>query len=189
MELWGVEKCKRFIKQQAAKDDINTINNSFPIICGILLDLKSIITNAIPLSEFPSCKKLLELSPSDIASAAKDLVKSNVIKATTSALLLGKATNDVFEISHIWNFYNEQKKELEWEIQDNNRPVSPIEKFLMSKYNTEITYCGEAMVKAGISITKELKELYDIAKEDIKKYEQNNAQYRGFNISFPIKRY
>lgn len=188
-ELWGVEKCKRFINQQAAKDDINTINNSFPVVYGVLLELKSIMNNAIPLSEFPSCKKLLGLSPSDMASAAKDLVKNNIIKATTSALLLGKATNDVFEISHILNFYNEQKKELEWEIQDNNRPISPIEKFLITKYNTEITYCGEAMVKAGFSMAKEIKDLYDIAKEDIKQYEQKDVPYQGSNISFPIKRF
>lgn len=188
-ELWGVEKCKRFINQQAAKDDINIINNSFPVIYSIILELKGIITNAIPISDFPSCKKLLELSPSDMASAAKDLVKNNIIKATTSALLLGKTTKDVFEISHVLNFYNEQKKELAWEIQNNNRPISPIEKFLMSKYNIEITYCSEAMVKAGISITKEIKSLLESINEDKNnQYKQNIARYQESNISIPIKR-
>jgi len=53
------------------------------------------------------------------------------------------------------------------EIQQKGGEMSPIEQFLMYKFNAEIGYCNIALLKAGIGISEELKGLAELGRKHI----------------------
>ena len=69
------------------------------------------------------------------------------------------------------------------EIQQKGGEMSPIEQFLMYKFNAEIGYCNIALLKAGIGISEELKGLADLGRKHIEKYEnellKNKERFQG----------
>ena len=66
--------------------------------------------------------------------------------------------------------------QLNSEIRTKGRSISPIEQFLLDKFNAEIGYCNIALFKAGIGAAEELKGLVEIGMKHIEKYEK---EYRG----------
>lgn len=130
---------------------------------GMLLDLKYMAQNSIPIKDFPSCKKLTELSCEDAISLSKDLVKNGIIKSGIGIIMLGKAVADGIEIVHIRQFYENMLNELQREINEEQHVLIPIEQFLIEKCNAEIGYCDIAMIKTGLKAGKEIKELMDTA--------------------------
>lgn len=105
------------------------------MIFGMLMDLKYIAQNSIPIKDFPSCKKLTELSCEDAISISNDLVKNGIIKNSISAMLLGKSVSDGIEIIHVKNFYKNMLGELQREANEEQHIVVPIEQFLIDKCN------------------------------------------------------
>lgn len=187
--MWGIERCKRFIEKCRCSDDVNIINATLPVIIGMLIDLKYITQNSIPIKEFPSCKKLTELSCEDAISLSKDLVKNGIIKNTISVILLGKAISDGIEIVHIRQFYENMLEELRREITEKQHTLIPIEQFLIDKCNAEIGYCDIAMIKTGLKAGKEIKGLMDTAHKNIEKFEKETSIYNTKEISFPNNNY
>ena len=114
-----------------------------------------------------SCKKLTELSAEDIVSKAKDLVKNDFVKAAVGVYLLGSKVNDVVTIGDVKGYYSERLAQLNSEIRTKGRSISPIEQFLLDKFNAEIGYCNIALFKAGIGAAEELKGLVEIGKKHI----------------------
>lgn len=112
------------------------------------------------------------MSTEDAATAATDLIKSDIVKGIAKSLLLGTKLKDAIKISDIRKYYNDQIEELQKKLHEEQREISPIEQFLMDKFNAEIGYCDIASVKTGIGATKELVGLLDIARNNIKKFEQ-----------------
>ena len=112
------------------------------------------------------------MSTEDAATAATDLIKSDIVKGIAKSLLLGTELKDAIKISDIRKYYNDQIEELQKKLHEEQREISPIEQFLMDKFNAEIGYCDIASVKTGIGATKELVGLLDIARNNIKKFEQ-----------------
>ena len=66
--------------------------------------------------------------------------------------------------------------QLNSEIRTKGKLISPIEQFLLDKFNAEIGYCNIALLKAGIGAAEELKGLVEIGKKHIEKYEK---EYRS----------
>ena len=60
--------------------------------------------------------------------------------------------------------------------QTKGKGISPMEQFLLDKFNAEIGYCNIALFKAGIGAAEELKWLVEIGKKHIEKFEM---EYRG----------
>ena len=163
-EMQGAARCKRFVKTFLYTDDINITQAATMQIFDMLMRLRNIAQNAIRIKDMPSCKKLTELSTEDATAAATDLIKSDIVKGVAKSWLLGTKIKDAIEISDVRNYYNEQIKE--------QRGISPIEQFLMNKFNAEIGYCDIASVKTGIGAAKEIAGLVDIARRNIYKFEQ-----------------
>lgn len=133
--MWGIERCKRFIEKCRCSDDVNIVNTTLQMIFGMLMDLKYMAQNSIPIKDFPSCKKLTELSCEDAISISNDLVKNGIIKNSISAMLLGKSVSDGIEIIHVKNFYKNMLGELQREANEEQHIVVPIEQFLIDKCN------------------------------------------------------
>lgn len=138
---------------------------------GMLLGLRNIIAESIPIKELPSCKRLTELSTGDAISAINDLGKNSIVKTVVCAGLLGKNIADRIEISDVEHFYMHQIEELRQELSDEKREMCDIEVFLMAKYKAELGYCHQARVKTGIGTVKEIVGIINNASEAIRKYE------------------
>ena len=173
--MLGISKYKKKVEKFQKHDNVNIDAATLEIV-KILVDLKEIVSSMVPINELPSCKSLVGLSAEDIVAKAEDLVKSDIVKVGVGALLLGSKINDVVKIEDVKDYYQGNLEELQNEIKikkDQGEPTSLIEQFLLDKFNAEIAYCNLALVKAGISVTKELKDMAEIGKKHIAKYEQN----------------
>lgn len=180
--LLGMTRCKTKVKTYETMDNIDIDMATFHIV-NMLLNLKGIVKSMIPIKDLPSCKKLTEMSAEDIVAKAKDLVKNDIVKADVGILLLGSKIHDVVHIEDVRNYYTGCLNQLNSEIQIKKQPISSIEQFLLDKFNAEIGYCSLALIKAGINITKEMKDLAEISKKHADKFEHYQSVYNE-NIVF-----
>ena len=176
--MLGMSRCINKIEEFRKLDNID-IGKGTLVILNMLVDLKEIVSSMIPIKDFPSCKNLIGLSAEDIIAKAKDLIRNDIVKVGIGALLLGKKVNDVVKIEDIRNYYQRYLEELQSEIRTKCNSASLIEQYLLDKFNAEIGYCNLALVKAGIGITKELKDMAEIGMKHIEKFEQNNFNGNG----------
>lgn len=176
--MLGMIRCKRRIETYKTKDDLEVGKATLDIV-DMLWNLKIIVKSMIAIKDLPSCKKLTELSAEDIVAKAKDLVKNDIVKTGVGLILLGTKVHDVVKIEDVKNYYNGCLNQLNSEVLTKGKPVSLMEQFLFDKFNAEIGYCNLALAKAGIGITKEFKDLVDISKKHIEKYEKNHFIGKG----------
>ena len=94
--------------------------------------------------------------------------------------LLGSKVNGVVTIGDVKGYYSDRLTQLNSEIRTKGKLISPIEQFLLDKFNAEIGYCNIALLKAGIGAVEELKGLVEIGKKHIEKYEND---YRSTTCS------
>ena len=183
--MLGMIRCKKKVIVYQTLDDLDIGKATFDIV-NMLWELKSLVETMIPIKDLPSCKELTKLSSDDIMSKAKDLVKNDIIKAVVGVVLLGKKVNDVVNIEDVKNYYADRLKQLDCEIQVKGGSVSPIEQYLLDKFNAEIGYCNLALFKSGIGITNELKGLVETGKKHIERFESrqqmNDAMSSGHLI-------
>ena len=173
--MLGIQRCITKVEIYRRIDDLDIRIATFDIV-DVLCELKDIVRTMVPIKDLPSCRKLTELSAEDIVSKAKDLVKNDFVKAAVRAYLLGSKVNDVVKIEDVKGYYSERLAQLNSEIQTKDKGISPMEQFLLDKFNAEIGYCNIALFKAGIGAVEEYKGLVVIGKKHIEKFEK---EYRG----------
>ena len=173
--MLGIQRCVSKVKGYQTIDNLDIRRATFDIV-DMLCELKDIVRTMVPIKDLPSCKKLTELSADDIASKAKDLVKNDIVKAVVGVYLLGSKVNDVVKIEDVKGYYSERLAQLNSEILTKGKGISPMEQFLLDKFNAEIGYCNIALFKAGIGAVEELKGLAEIGKKHIEKFEK---EYRS----------
>ena len=180
--MLGMMRCKSKVEAYQALDNIEIGTATLDIV-DMLLQLKMLVKTMVPIKDLPSCKKLTELSAEDIISKAKDLLKSDIIKAGIGVLLLGSKIDDVVRIEDVKGYYKNRLSQLTQEILTKGGLTTPIEQFLIDKFNAEIGYCNVALFKAGIGITEELKGFVDIGWKHIERYEnerlKNKDEFQG----------
>lgn len=176
--LLGMMRCKAKVKAYEISDTIDIGLATLEIV-DMLLDLKKMVRTMVPIKDLPSCKDLTELSPEEILSKAKDLVKNDVVKAIGGALLIGSKVCDVVRIEDVRSYYNDRLSQLTEEIKTKGGSMSPIEQFLMDKFNAEIGYCNIALFKAGLGISEELKGFVEIGRKHVEKYENLLLRNKG----------
>ena len=169
--MLGIRRCVSKVKGYQTIDDLDIRRATFDIV-DMLCELRDIVRTMVPIKDLPSCKKLTELSAEDIVSKAKDLVKNDIVKTVVGVYLLGSKVNDVVRIEDVKGYYSERLAQLNSEIQTKGRGISPMEQFLLDKFNAEIGYCNIALFKAGIGAAEELKGLVEIGKKHIEKFEK-----------------
>ena len=74
-------------------------------------------------------------------------------------LVIITKVNDVIQIKDIKDYYSERLVQLNREIRTKGKSISPMDKFLLDKFNAEIAYCNIALLKTGIGAIKEYKDL------------------------------
>ena len=80
--------------------------------------------------------------------------------------------------------YNDRLNQLNSEILTKGENASPIEQYLLDKFNAEIGYCNLALFKAGIGIADEIRGLVEIGKKHIEKFENMQSTSQQFLAGF-----
>jgi len=181
--MLGMRRCKARVAAYQNTDNVG-IDNATLDIFNMLFELKLMVRTMVPIKELPSCKKLAELSAEDIVSKAKNLVKSDIVKAGVGALLLGFKMDDVMKIEDVRSYYHDRLTQLNSEILTKGEKPSPIELFLLDKFNAEIGYCNLALYKAGIGIADEIRGLVEIGKKHIEKFENMQSTSQQFSAGY-----
>ncbi len=166
--MYGVQRCINAIQSRSVSDDIERIRAAKTLANGTIINISIQLAQIVPLKDFPSCRKLLDMVPDVATSCAKDLIKNKIVKTEVGVMLLKSKTKDAIDIADVWYFYNSILQELERERKDGWSWI-PIEQALHQKARVERAYCFLAMLKTGCSISKEMKDIMDelTAKEDI----------------------
>ena len=172
--LLGMTRCIAKVNNYKSRDNIEISWATFDIV-DMLTKLKFIVKTMVAIKDLPSCKRLIGLSAEDIVAKAKNLVKSDIVKASIGVLILGSKFHDMIQIEDVRSYYKDCLIQLSEEIETKHKSVSPIEQYLLDKFNAEIGYCNLAMFKAGIGVAEELRGLVEISKKHIEKYEQGNV--------------
>lgn len=180
-EMYAPQKCLKKLAEFQKNDDPSKVYSISMNTADIASGLYTIIKNSVPIKEFPSCKKLAELSCEDAISAINDLGKNNIVKVTVCSLLLGKKVYDRIQISDIESFYEERIKELETELQEVNRPPIEMEKYLLNKFKAELGYCQKARIKTGLGVVKEIIGIIGNIDAAIEKYEESERKSFAVN--------
>lgn len=172
-EMYGPQNCLKKLAVYQMNDDPSKVYTFSTYTADIAGGLYTIIKNSVPIKDFPSCKKLSELSYDDALSAINDLRKNDIVKVVVASALLGKKINDRIRISDIESFYKDQIKELETELQQVGRPPIEMEEYLLNKFKAELGYCQRARIKTGLGITKEIVGIIGNIDDVITKYEES----------------
>ena len=180
-EMYGPQWCLRKLTVYQKDDDLSQVYKFSTYTGDIAGELYTIIKNSVPIKDFPSCKKLSELSYDDAVSTINDLGKNNIVKVTVCSLLLGKKVYDRIQISDIESFYEERIKELETELQEVNRPPIEMEKYLLNKFKAELGYCQKARIKTGLGVVKEIIGIISNIDAAIEKYEESERKSFAVN--------
>ena len=183
--MLGMIRCIKRVETYRTKDYLEIDKAKLDIV-DLLWNLKVIVKSMIPIKDLPSCKILTALSAEDIVAKAKDLVKNDIVKADVGIILLGSKVHAVVKIEDVKSYYNDRLNQLNSEILVKSESISPIEQFLLDKFNAEIGYCDLALFKAEIGIANELKDLAEISQKHIEKYEKNHFTGKGNLVFNPI---
>lgn len=97
------------------------------------------------------------------------MVKNDIVKDSARILLLGSGVYHVVKIENVKSYYQNNLEELQKELLEKGGTPSPIEQFLLDKFEAELGYCNMALFKTGMSIAKET---LDLAKSSIERYER-----------------
>ena len=181
--MLGMRRCKARVTAYQNIDNVG-IDSATIDIFNMLCELKLMVRTMIPIKDLPSCKKLAELTAEDIVSKAKNLVKNDIVKAGVGALLLGLKIDDVVTIEDVRSYYNDRLAQLNSEILTKGETPSPIEQYLLDKFNAEIGYCNLALFKAGIGVVDEIKGLVEIGKKHIEKFENMQGTSQQFSTGY-----
>lgn len=172
-EMWGPQKCVKRLMEFQKNDNINNVNSILLNVIDLLMELRRIVENSVLIEDLPSCKELTKLSFEDAVSAVKDLTKCKFLKNIASFALLVKNGCNSVKISNVEEFYMGEIAQLQREICELGREMSPVEIFLMKKYKAELAYCHQARVKTNIGIAKEVIGMIKDAEEAIRDYEES----------------
>lgn len=170
-QMYGPSAYIKKIADIQQSDDLYRISSNAMHVANIAIDLYNIIDESIPLKDFPSCRKLAELSVADAVSAGNDLIGKHIVKASVCCALLGKNVSDIVKIADVEDFYIGRINELNFELRELGREPIPMETYLLKKFKAELGYCSEARVKAGLGIAKEIIGLIGSAADAINDYE------------------
>lgn len=156
-EMYAPQKCLKKLAAFQKNDDPSKVSAISFQAGDIASGLYTIIKNSVPIKDFPSCKKLSELSIDDAVSAINDLGNN---KIAVCSILLGKKIYDRIQISDIESFYKERINELETELREIERPAIDMEEYLLRKFKAELGYCQKARIKTGLGAVKEIVGIY-----------------------------
>ena len=185
--IWSVSNCREMLCNMYFSDNIEQLQFKEAYVKGILVELKIMLNNMIPLNHLPSCSDMFEIKEKDIVlKSIKNISQNEITLKFTSAINLVDKAGDVSKINEIASFYIPIYNELNRLIYEEHWTLSSIEQHLLLRVKAELGYCYLAAVKTGIEVKQEVKDLIkneDQAKNYINKYSQSDYNFNSYLLS------
>lgn len=159
-----VEKTKKKLNTWMTTDNISLLAGTSTYAYSILCDIDSRFSHPIPLSQLPSCKKLLSIENNLLEEAIKELCDNPVVKQLIDLGAIAKGIYDGTTIVQVLIFYKNIVKELEREVKEEKWKLCEVEQWLLDKANAECGYCYLALLKVGCTLSKDIYDFIDEAK-------------------------
>lgn len=185
--LYIVEKTKRRLSAGMNSDNEIILKETYLYAFSVAADLNSRMEDAIPLSDFPTCKHLLSMEKDVLKKSLKEINDNPMMRRLANFGAVAKDSFDAITIIKVFVFYKRYIDEIEREIKEEQWNLCEWEQWLLDKANAECGYCYLALLELGLSVPKDIIDAVDDIKADsnIKHYETKWQTIENQYLTYP----
>ncbi len=188
--VWAVEKTKRRMKTH-----MDCVNDTLvgAVQCdaaSVLTEIQSMLPNAVPFANLPSCRPLLALNKELVICELKKLSDNKMFQTIVDAAEISADAIESERLGKLFKYYNHNVEELESAMLEKQGSLTEPEQWLLMKSRAERTYSYQLMLKHGFTIAKDIAEIMKNVNigEDIRQYEavSNSINAISSNLTLAI---
>ena len=140
---------------------------------SVLIEIQSMLPNAISFADMPSCRPLLGLTKDLFFSGLKQLSDNKNFRTFVDVVEVGVGLSEEVRLGKLFRFYNHYVEELERAVDEEKWMLTKPEQWLLLKSRAERAYSYQLMIKHGFTIAKDVAEVMQnvCAEDDIRQYE------------------
>ena len=169
----AVEKTKRRLRNH-----IDHVNDAIVRViqadaASVLIEIQSMLPNAISFADMPSCRPLLGLSKDLFVSGLKQLSDNKNFRTFVDVFEVGVGISEEVRLGKLFRFYNHYVEKLERAVDEELWTLTKPEQWLLLKSRAERAYSYQLMRKHDITIAKDVAEIMQnvCIEDDIRQYE------------------
>lgn len=169
----AVEKTKRRLRNH-----IDHVNETLMRViqadaASVLIEIQSMLPNAISFADMPSCRPLLGLTKDLFISGLKQLSDNKNFRTFVDVVEVGVGLSEEVRLGKLFRFYNHYVEELERAVDEEKWMLTKPEQWLLLKSRAERAYSYQLMIKHGFTIAKDVAEVMQnvCVEDDIRQYE------------------
>ena len=169
----AVEKTKRRLRNH-----IDHVNETLMRViqadaASVLIEIQSMLSNAISFADMPSCRPLLGLTKDLFISGLKQLSDNKNFRTFVDVVEVGVGLSEEVRLGKLFRFYNHYVEELERAVDEEKWMLTKPEQWLLLKSRAERAYSYQLMFKHGFTITKDVAEIMQnvCVEDEIRQYE------------------
>ena len=169
----AVEKTKRRLKNHIDHVNDTLVGVIQTDAASVLMEIQSMLPNAISFADMPSCKPLLELTKDLVISGLKQLSDNKNFRTFVDVVEAGVGISEEVRLGKLFRFYNHYVEELERAVEEEQWTLTKPEQWLLLKSRAERAYSYQLMLKHGFTIAKDVAEIMQnvCIEDDIRQYE------------------
>ena len=169
----AVEKTKRRLRNH-----IDHVNETLMRViqadaASVLIEIQSMLPNAISFADMPSCRPLLGLTKDLFISGLKQLSDNKNFRTFVDVVEVGVGLSEEVRLGKLFRFYNHYVEELERAVDEEKWMLTKPEQWLLLKSRAERAYSYQLMRKHGFTVAKDVAEIMQnvCVEDDIRQYE------------------
>lgn len=169
----AVEKTKRRLRNH-----IDHVNETLMRViqadaASVLIEIQSMLPNAISFADMPSCRPLLGLTKDLFISGLKQLSDNKNFRTFVDVVEVGVGLSEEVRLGKLFRFYNHYVEELERAVDEEKWMLTKPEQWLLLKSRAERAYSYQLMIKHGFTIAKDVAKVMQnvCVEDDIRQYE------------------
>lgn len=169
----AVEKTKRRLKNHIDHVNDTLVGVIQTDAASVLIEIQSMLPNAICFADMPSCRPLLGLTKDLFISGLKQLSNNKNFRTFVDVFEVGVGISEEVRLGKLFRFYNHYVEELEYAVDEEQWTLTKPEQWLLRKSRAERAYSYQLMLKHGFTITKDVAEIMQnvCVEDEIQQYE------------------
>ena len=140
---------------------------------SVLIEIQSMLSNAISFADMPSCRPLLGLTKDLFISGLKQLSDNKNFRTFVDVVEVGVGLSEEVRLGKLFRFYNHYVEELERAVDEEKWMLTKPEQWLLLKSRAERAYSYQLMIKHGFTVAKDVAEIMQnvCVEDEIRQYE------------------
>ncbi len=169
----AVEKTKRRLRNHIDHVNDTLVGVIQTDAASVLIEIQSMLPNAICFADMPSCRPLLGLTKDLFISGLKQLSDNKNFRTFVDVVEVGVGISEEVRLGKLFRFYNHYVEELEYAVDEEQWMLTKPEQWLLLKSRAERAYSYQLMIKHGFTIAKDVAEVMQnvCVEDDIRQYE------------------